>query len=179
MRLRGLMSQKRMTSRISPLCARTRCACPSACLRAAPVTAWYLSLGPGSVCCACAQRHGLPRASHSGELACLALQAVLSAHVAFAPRVRMRQSFSRTLTSQKHNIFSMVPKLRCPMVLLLLLQGVCDDSSGKCSCQYGWTGSACQRLSCATSSTTNTIPCNNAGTYVRQFAGRLSLLYLL
>jgi hypothetical protein len=42
----------------------------------------------GSVCCACAQRPGLP---------C--------------------QSFSRTLRSQKHNIFSMGPTLRYPAVL--------------------------------------------------------------
>jgi hypothetical protein len=40
----------------------------------------------GSVCCECAQRPGLPRACHSGLLACLAPQAVLSAHVACAPR---------------------------------------------------------------------------------------------
>ena len=41
----------------------------------------------GSVCCACAERPGLPR-----------------------------QSFSRTLRSQKHNIFSMGPKRRYPAV---------------------------------------------------------------
>jgi hypothetical protein len=51
----------------------------------------------GSARCACAQRPGLPRACHSGLLACLALQAVLSTRVAFAPRARLRQSFSRTL----------------------------------------------------------------------------------
>ena len=55
----------------------------------------------GSVCCACAQRPGLPRACHSGLLACLALQAVVSAHVAFAARARLFQSFSRTLRSRK------------------------------------------------------------------------------
>ena len=42
---------------------------------------------------------------------------MLSAHVAIAPRAQLRQSFSRTLRSQKHNIFSMGPKLRYPMVL--------------------------------------------------------------
>jgi hypothetical protein len=47
----------------------------------------------------------LPRACHSGLLACLALQAVLSAHVAFAPRARLRQAFSRTQRSQKLTIF--------------------------------------------------------------------------
>ncbi len=51
--------------------------------------------------CACARRPGLPQACRSGKLACLALQAVLSTHVACAPRLRLRQSFSRTLTSQK------------------------------------------------------------------------------
>ena len=54
-------------------------------------------------------------ACHSSKLACLALQAVLSAHVAFVPRARLRQSYSRTLTSQKHNE-SMGPKLRYPTV---------------------------------------------------------------
>jgi hypothetical protein len=55
----------------------------------------------GSVCCACAQRLGLPRVCHSALLACLALQAVLSApHVACAPHTRLRQSFLRTLRSQ-------------------------------------------------------------------------------
>jgi hypothetical protein len=39
-----------------------------------------------------------------------------SAHVACAPRARLRQSFSRTLRSQNHNIFSMGPKLRYPTV---------------------------------------------------------------
>ncbi len=34
------------------------------------------------------------------EKACLAQQAVLSAHVAFAPRLRLRQAFSRMLWSQ-------------------------------------------------------------------------------
>ncbi len=38
---------------------------------------------------------------YSGYLAYLALQAVLSAHVAFAPRARLRKSFLRTLRSQK------------------------------------------------------------------------------
>jgi hypothetical protein len=72
----------------------------------------------GSVCCTCAQRPGLPRACHSGKLACLALQAVLSAHVAFAPRARLRQFFSRMLGVIKiHNIFSMGPKRRYPMEL--------------------------------------------------------------
>ena len=49
---------------------------------------------------ACAQRPGLPRASrcHSGELACLALLG-RSASVAgqCVPRLRLRQSFQRTL----------------------------------------------------------------------------------
>jgi hypothetical protein len=70
----------------------------------------------GSVCCACAERPDLPRACHFSKLACLALQVVLSAHVALAPRARLRQSSSRTLRSQKHNIFSMGPKLRYPPI---------------------------------------------------------------
>ena len=68
--------------------------------------------------------HGLPRACHSGELACLALQIVLSAHVTFAPPARMHQSFSRTLRSQTH-IFPMGPKLRYSAVPVLY-----DDITG-------------------------------------------------
>jgi hypothetical protein len=60
----------------------------------------------GSVCCACAQRPGLPRTCHPGWLACIALQAVLNTHVTFAPRAQLHQSFSRTLRSQKHNEYT-------------------------------------------------------------------------
>ncbi len=66
------------------------------CYRGVPKFSPY-----GSVCCACAQRPGLPRACYSGKLAALTLQAVLSAHVAFASSARLCQSFSRTLRSQK------------------------------------------------------------------------------
>ena len=71
-------------------------------------TAGYLSFGPTAQCAVHALK-GLACRAHvmnPGQLACLALQAVLSAHVAFAhvafaPRVRLRQSFLRTLRSQK------------------------------------------------------------------------------
>ncbi len=59
----------------------------------------YLSVGPiySSVCCAFC----LPsKAWLAMRLACLALQAVLSAHAAFAPRARLFQDFLRTLRSQ-------------------------------------------------------------------------------
>jgi hypothetical protein len=39
----------------------------------------------------------------------------------FSPRARLRQSFLRTLRSQKHNIFSMGPKFRYPTVFGLSL----------------------------------------------------------
>ncbi len=55
----------------------------------------------GSVCCACAQRPGLPRGGDARERAGRARPAGLSAHLAIAPRARLRQSFSRTLRSQK------------------------------------------------------------------------------
>jgi hypothetical protein len=64
-------------------------------------SAGYLSWTYGSVCCACSQRPGLPRACHSSWLACHALQAALSAYAACAPRARLRQSFSRSLRSHK------------------------------------------------------------------------------
>ena len=85
-----------------------------------------------SVCCACAQRPGLPRVCHPGLLACLALQAMLSAHVACTPRARLRQSFSRTLTLQKTiNIFQWVQNLGtwqyfCVSVYVLIVCAGCD-----------------------------------------------------
>ena len=66
--------------------------------------------------CACARRPGLPRACRSGWLACLALQAVPSAHVACAPRLRLRQAFLRMLWLQ--NSFKMLPLNSDAMSLL-------------------------------------------------------------
>jgi hypothetical protein len=73
----------------------------------------YLSFHPMAQCgvhalkgLACRAR--VTPASSPASHCCLALQAVLSAHVAFAPRARLRQAFSRTLRSQKHNIFQWV-----------------------------------------------------------------------
>ena len=64
-----------------------------------------------SVCNACAQKHGLPRACNSGLFACLALQAVLSAHVTFATRAWLRKSFSRPLRSRNIIRFQLVQTL--------------------------------------------------------------------
>ncbi len=73
-----------------------------------PFTAGYLSFGPMAP-------PGLPRACHYGKLVCRALQAVFSAHVAFASCARLRQSFLGTLRSQKIIVlFSMGPNLRYP-----------------------------------------------------------------
>ena len=71
-------------------------------------TTGYLSFGPTAQCAVHALK-GL--ACHARVTPASALQAVLSAHVAFAPRAQLRQSFSRTLRSQKHNIFKWVQNL--------------------------------------------------------------------
>ncbi len=55
---------------------------------------------------ACAQRPGLPRGCHSGVLTCLALLG-RGTRVACVPRLRLRQSFSRTLLA--HAIWRNTP----------------------------------------------------------------------
>ncbi len=120
----------------------------------------------GSVCCACAQRPGLPRACHSGELACLALQAVLSAHVACAPRARLRQAFSRTLTSQKTQYFSMGPKLRYPPVHQMssrLLLGIHSQERKLCSDTTHVRETYYERTTEACSYSTASINCSKTG----------------
>jgi hypothetical protein len=68
----------------------------------------------GSVRCACAQRPGLPHAWSEGYMSaehCLQCEAGELAGVTCA---RLRQAFSRTLRSQKHNIFQWAQHLGTP-----------------------------------------------------------------
>ena len=75
-----------------------------------------LSFGPMAPCAVHALK-GLTSRVVILRLAYLALQPVFSACVAFAPRARLRLSFSRTLRTQQLYIFQLGPKLRYPTLL--------------------------------------------------------------
>ncbi len=78
---------------------------------ATPNTTGYLSVNPMAQCVVHALKGLACRARVTPASSPTALQAELSAHVAFAPRARLRQAFSHKLRSQKtYYLFQWVQK---------------------------------------------------------------------
>ena len=76
-------------------------------------TVGYLRFGPAPWCTCVHSKAWLAHACYFGEFACPALQAVLSAHVACAPRAcTVPGLFAHAWGHKQHNCFPMDPKLR-------------------------------------------------------------------
>jgi hypothetical protein len=102
----GQLGDGSTTDRLSPVQVRQF---PVGPYRGVPKFWTYGSL---AVCCACAQRPGFscrarvtPVSSPASHCQCKQCVALTSPSP-FAPRARLRQSFSRTQRSQKHNFFN-------------------------------------------------------------------------
>ncbi len=87
---------------VSPFRARTHCFGKN-WKNNSPYTAGYTSFGPLTQCVVHALKGLGCRAPVLLAHAEVALQAVLNAHVAFAPRAQLRQALSRTRRSQQLN----------------------------------------------------------------------------